>query len=76
MIEVIACDTDGRALSELGRRFQDSATPEIFIDGMPYVFVRFREPRVAVYHRRGSLTWSPVESRLVPNRVASIERRV
>jgi hypothetical protein len=75
MIEVIACDTDGRALSELGRRFQDSATPEIFIDGMRYVFVRFREPRVAVYHRRGS-TGISVESRLVPNRVVSIGRRV
>ena len=64
MIEVIACDTDGRALPELGRRFQDDATPEIFIDSMRYVFVRFREPRVAVYHRRCPFAGVSAESRL------------
>jgi hypothetical protein len=55
MIEVVACDVNGAELPELGRRFHDSAPPEVLIDGTTYYFVRFKAPGVALYSRRPPL---------------------
>jgi hypothetical protein len=57
MIEVVACDVNGVELSELGRRFHDSAVPEVLIDGTTYHFVRFTAPGVALYSRRPPLRY-------------------
>jgi hypothetical protein len=48
MIEVVACDVNGTELPELGRRYQDRATPEVQINGAAYDFVRFTGPDVAL----------------------------
>jgi hypothetical protein len=58
MVEVVACDVNGVHLPELGRRFHDSAVPEVLIDGTTYYFVRLTAPGVALYSRHPALRQS------------------